>query len=124
MPTLRAAALTAIPIGAAGAVALFFRAADHPPPILVAGFIVWLISPFVLLALAEARSSRWTVQTQAALHGVTLVIAAASLAIYSSVIRITPATAPRAAPFVVTAPVSWLFIAIAVSLAALASRRS
>ena len=50
MKLLRAAALIAIPVGAAGAVALFFRAADHPPPLLVVLFILWLLSPFAVLA--------------------------------------------------------------------------
>jgi hypothetical protein len=123
MSTLRAAALIAIPIGAAGAVALFFRAADHPPPILVFLFIVWLISPFVLLAFAEARSPRWTMRTQAALHGVTIVIALASLAIYGKWITVTPPGSAKAAPFIVVAPASWILTVVVVSAAALLSRR-
>jgi hypothetical protein len=123
MRLLRTAALIAVPIGAAGAVALFFRAAEHPPALLVVLFILWLLSPFALLGWALARSTRWTVQTQAALYCVTLVIAVASLAIYARLIAITPPGAPKAAPFVVVAPASWLLAALVLSLAALSSRR-
>jgi hypothetical protein len=120
---LRAAALIAIPIGAAGSVALFFRAADHPPPILVVLFIAWLISPFALLGWMHVAAKRWAASTQTALHGVTLVIALASLAIYANVIAVTRTGAPKAAPFVVVAPASWLLIAVVVSVAAFASHK-
>ena len=121
---LRRAALIAIPVGAAGSVALFFRAADHPPPLLVMLFILWLISPFALLGGLRALSSRWTSTTRMTLDVVTMGVALASVAIYSGAIRMTPAMAPNAARFVITAPMSWLIIAIAVSLAAIISRSS
>ena len=121
---LRRGAVIAIVFGATGCVALFLRASEHPPPVLVVLFILWLISPFVLLGWMHAASARWASATQTTLHVVTLAIALASLAIYSGLLRITSAGAPRAAPFVVTAPASWLLIAVVVSLAALVSRRS
>jgi hypothetical protein len=120
--TLRTAALIAVPIGAVGAVALFFRAADHPPAVLVILFILWLLSPFALLGWALARSTRWAVPTQTALYGVTLVITLGTLALYGNVIVVAPAGAPKAAVFVVTAPASWLLMAVVVPLAALISR--
>ena len=124
MTRLRTAALIAIPVGAVGAIVLFFRAADHPPPLLVALFILWLLSPFVLLGWACAVSKKWPVPTQAALYWVTVVVTLASLAIYSRAIVIAPAGAPKAAPFVITAPASWLLIAIVVPFAALVSEGS
>ena len=87
----RTAALVAIPAAAIGAVALFFRAADHPPPLLVVLFILWLISPFALLGWMHVAARRWTASTQTALRGVTIVITLASLAIYGKVIAVTPA---------------------------------
>jgi hypothetical protein len=105
---LRAAALIALPVGAVGTVVLFVRAADHPPPLLVVLFILWLISPFALLGWMHLALTRWTAPTQTALHAVTLVIALVSLAIYGNVIAITRTGAPKAAPFVVVAPASWL----------------
>jgi hypothetical protein len=119
---LRDAALVALPIGAVGAGALFFRAADHPPPILVVLFILWLISPFALLAWMHVAATRWAAPTQAALHAVTIAITLASLAVYGNLIAVTPPGSPKAAPFVIVAPASWLLAAIVVTLAALASR--
>jgi hypothetical protein len=122
---LRSAALIAIPVGAVGAIALFFRAADHPPPLLVVLFILWLLSPFALLGWACAVSKEWSVPTQAALYSVTIVVTLASLAIYGNLIAITRAGAPKAAVFVVTAPASWLLIAIVIPLVgAIARKRS
>ena len=123
MKRLRAAALIAIPVGAVGAIVFFFRAADHPPPVLVVLFILWLLSPFVILAWAQVVSNRWSPLTQAALSCVTLVITLASLVIYGRLIVVAPPGSPKAAVFVVTAPASWLLIAIVMPLAALASRR-
>lgn len=123
MKLLRAAALIAIPVGAVGSMVLFFRAADHPPPLLVVLFILWLLSPFVVLAWAHVISKRWAALTQAALYSVTLVITLASLAIYGKVIVVAPAGSPKAAVFVVVAPASWLLMAIVVPAAALLSGR-
>jgi FtsH-binding integral membrane protein len=117
MKLLRTAALLAMPVGAAGAIVLFFRAADHPPPLVVVGFIVWLISPFVLLAGMRAASTRWSPAAQLTLHVVTVLIAAVSLLIYSGLLVVTRAGAPSAAPFVVVAPASWLITGIVVALA-------
>ena len=119
---MRTASLVAIAVGAAGAVVFFVRAADHPPPILIVLFIVWLISPFVLLGWMHVASTRWSASTQTALHGVTIVIALASLAIYGNLIAVTPAGSPKAAPFVVVAPASWLVIATVVGAAAVLAR--
>ena len=114
-----------MPAGAIGTVVLFLRVAlaQRTPPMLMVLFIVWLLSPFAVLAWAHLASRRWSVETRTALHGVTVVIALASLAIYGNLIAITPPGAPKAAPFVVVAPTSWLVIAIVVPLAAWASAR-
>ena len=123
MKLLRGAALTALPVGALGTVLLFFRASERTPPLLIVLFIVWLLSPFAVLAWAHVRSPRWSAATRAALYSVTLVIALASLAIYGNLIAITRPGAPKAAPFVVVAPASWLIIATIVPLAGLIARR-
>lgn len=123
MRLLRTTALIAVLVGAAGTVVLFFRASEHTPPLLVVLFMIWLLSPFVILGWANVISKRWSVLTQAALYCVTLVIALASLAIYGNVIVITRHGAPKAAPFVVVAPASFLLTAIVVSIAARVSSR-
>ncbi len=123
MKILRTLALIALAIGAVGTLVLFFRATDRTPPLLIVLFVGWLLMPFAILAGARVASKRWAATTQAALHGVTIVTALASLAIYGNVIRITPQGSPKAAPFVVAAPASLLLAAVVISLAALVSRR-
>ena len=125
MKLLGTVAVIAMPAGAIGTVALFLRVAlaQRTPPFLIVLFIVWLLSPFAVLAWAHLASRRWSDATRTALNGVTIVIALASLAIYSNLIAITPHGAPKAAPFVVVAPTSWLVIAIVVPLAAWAGGR-
>jgi hypothetical protein len=123
MKLLRGAALIALPVGAVGTVLLFFRASERTPPLLIVLFIVWLLSPFAVLAWAHVRSPRWSAATRAALSSVTLAITLASLAIYAGVIVVTPPGSPKAAPFVVVAPASWLLIAVVVPLAGFIARR-
>ena len=125
MKLLRTAALIAMPAGAVGSIWLFLRVAlaQRTPPLLLVMFIVWLVSPFAVLGWAHLASRRWSDATRTALNGVTIVIALASLAIYSNLITVTPHGSPKAAPFVVVAPTSWLVIASVVPLAALASTR-
>ena len=123
MNALRTASRIALPVGAVGTVVLFFRASDRTPPLLIVLFLVWLLSPFAVLAWAHVRSARWPPATRAAVYAVTLAIALASLAIYGNVIAVTRVGAPKAAPFVVVAPASWLLIAVIVPLAGLLSRR-
>ncbi len=123
MKLLRAAALIAIPVGAVGSIGLFLRQAQRAPPIVVIGFIVWMISPFAILAWARLVSARWSVATRATLYGLAVVLTMASLASYGQVIDVAPARSANAIRFVAVAPASWLVIAVALPLAALVSRR-
>lgn len=85
-------------------------------------FAIWVVSPFLVLLLACARSSRWADLTRATLSILTLVLTPVSLAIYANVAL----GAPRqklAFVFVVMPPASWLSIAILIAIAALASGR-
>ena len=58
---LRGAALVAIVGGAAGSAGLMIYAAErvHAPRVLLAGFVLWVLSPFGLMALSDALSQRW-----------------------------------------------------------------
>ena len=107
--------------GAAGSVGLMFRV-GHPPLLLRVLFVMWVLSPFVILAWANGVSKRWSVLTRATLYGVVLFITLGSLVAYGAV-AFGPPRAKAAFVFVVVPPLSWLFIAIAVSAAALISRR-
>ena len=85
-------------------------------------FAVWVVSPFVVLALGYVVSKRWSLLTRATLYGVTPVVTVASLVIYGTVAL--GALRPKTAVFVIVAPASWLLIATVVATAAFISRQS
>jgi len=119
---LRAAALIAVLAGAVGSVGLMLHAGPGAPRLLMVLIGTWVISPFMVLVLADVASKRWSVLTRATLHGVMLVITLGSLAIYGDD-ALRPRRAHAAAVFVVVPPASWLCMAIVVPIAALISRR-
>ena len=118
---LRAVALIVVAAGAVGSVALTIRAGRNTPRLLLVLFVIWVLSPFVALAWANVRSPRWSAFTRATLHGATLVLTLASVAIYSGLVK-RPAGSANAFMFVVVSPISLALLAIAVALAALFSR--
>ena len=120
---LRAVAIIVAVVGAVGSVALTLYVGRHNPSrILLSLFVIWVLSPFVALVCASAVSKRWPVLTRATLYGVMLVLTLGSLAIYGDV-AFGPARATPAFAFLVVPLVSWLFIAVALAVAALISRR-
>ena len=123
MRPLRVAAQIAVPIGAAGSIALFLRQAQRTPLLVVIGFIVWMLSPFAVLAWAHVVSERWSQRTRATLYCVAVLVSLGSLVAYAQVVDVAPRGAANAFRFVVVAPASWLLIAVAVPLSALVSRR-
>ena len=123
MPLLRAGALIAIPVGAVGSIGLFLAQAQRTPPLVVIGFIVWMLSPFAILAWAHVVSARWPGPARTTLYCLTVVLTLASLAAYGRVIDIAPARSANAFRFVAVAPASWLLIAIVVPAAAFLFRR-
>jgi hypothetical protein len=92
------------------------------PAILMVLFTMWVLSPFVLLALAYVVSKRWADLTRATVYRLTPIISAASLAIYGTTALGAPR--PKTAIFVLLAPLSCLFMLIAVAAAAFLARRS
>jgi hypothetical protein len=108
--------------GAAGSVILLLRAGQRTPRFLLAGFVIWVLSPFVALAWANVVSKCWSVLIRATLYGVMLVVTLGSLAIYGDD-ALGHRTAHAAFVYVAVPPASWLLGATAVSLAALISRR-
>ena len=119
---LHAVALIAVVAGAVGSVGLMFWVGHrNPSRVLLALFLIWDLSPFVALWLADIVSKRWSVITRATLHIVTLVIALSSLALYGDVVwRPRPQPAFR---FLVVPFGSWLLMIIVVPVAALISGR-
>ena len=115
-------ALIAAVAGAAGSIALMLRAGRRSPPLLIALFTIWVLSPFVALAWANMASKRWSFVTRATLYCVTLVLTLGSLATYGDLVARPPGTA-AAFFFVAVPPVSWLLMTIVGAIAALRARR-
>ncbi len=120
---LRTAALVAVLTGAAASVA-FTLVAGHrnPSHFLMVLFVIWVLSPFMALVFATFISKSWSVLARGALYGVMLFLSLASLAIYGCV-ALGPPRAKTAFVFVVVPPLSFLLTIVAVSTAALISRR-
>ena len=119
----RIAAMVAVLTGAVGSVACtLFAGRRNPSGILVTLFVLWVLAPFVGLAWAGFVSTRWPVLTRNTLYSVMLLLTLACLAIYGNAALHPPATR-GAFIFLVLPPASCLFAAIAVSVAALLSRR-
>jgi len=79
---LRSSALFAVVIGAVGSIGLWRRTPQHPPPLLVVLFLIWILAPFALLAVTNILSKRWPASVRVALYVMTLVVTVGSLAIY------------------------------------------
>jgi hypothetical protein len=120
---LHGAALIAVLAGAVGSVGLMHHAGrNNPSRLLLVLFALWVLSPFLALALANMVSKRWSVLTRATLYTVMLVLAVSSLVIYG-VVALGPPRQKTAFVFVVVPPASWLLIGIVLPIAALVSRR-
>ena len=117
---LRAVALIAVVVGAVGSVGLILWVGrGNPSRVLLGLFVIWDLSPFIGLLLAEMVSKRWSVITRATLHIVMLVVALSSLALYGDVVL-----RPRPQPafmFLVVPLGSWLLMTIVIPIAALIS---
>ena len=117
-----AAAQIAAVVGAVGSLGFMFTFGRHAPVFLLVVFFFWVLSPFAALFWANRESKRWPSLVQSTLEIVTLVVAAASLAIYADD-TMHPRQAQAAFVYVAVAPASWLFAAVAVAIAAIVSRR-
>lgn len=116
-----ATGLISVLIGALGSLGFMLYAGRRNNSRLLLGlFALWVISPFMALVLGYVLSKRWTVFTRATLHGLMLVLAVGSLAIYGYVALMLP-TARTTPVFVIVPPASCLLIAIVISVAALRS---
>ena|SRR6266404_47254 len=104
---LRSAAL----VGAVGSLGLLLRSGRHTPRLLLALFVVWVISPFVAAVLSDVLAKRRRVLGGATLYCVTLVLTVGSLVIYGAVVcglfRARPA-----AVFLLVPLGSWVVIGV------------
>jgi hypothetical protein len=119
---LRRAAVVAVVTGSAGSIALMLIVGHrNPSRILLALFAIWVLSPFVALALANLVSKRWSVVTRGTLHSMMLILTVGSLAIYVIVSSTRPAKPAFA--FLIVPLVSWVLIATVIPIVALISGR-
>jgi hypothetical protein len=120
--SLRAASLVALAAGAAGSVAFTLWAGHrNPSGVLIALFVIWVLSPFAALAVAYVVSKRRKVLVRSALAVLTLILSVGSLATYG-VIALGPPRSKPAAFFLVVPAASWLLIALTITLAAIISQ--
>lgn len=120
---LHAVALIAVVAGAVGSLGLMlFAGRRNPSVLLIVLFAIWVLSPFVALALANLGSAHWSIATRKALYIVTLVVTLGSFAMYADVVLRPPRATP-ASRFLVVPLVSWLLMTTVVPVAALISRR-
>lgn len=120
---LRSAALVALVIGAIGSIGLLRHAQQHPPPILVVLFVIWVFAPFAGLGVANLCSKHWSRRTRATLYIATLFVTVASLAVYLDD-NIAHRAAKPAFVYVAVPPASLILSAIGVATAALIGERS
>jgi ACR3 family arsenite efflux pump ArsB len=120
---LRAVAMIAVVVGAGGSVGMTLHVGRHNTSrLLLALFVIWVLSPSVALAFASVVSKRWSAVARTTIHIVMLVLTLGSLAIYADV-AFGPPRAKPAFAFLVVPLASWLLIAIARPVAAFLFRR-
>ena len=120
---LRSAAWLATVVGAIGSVGLLRHAQQHPPPLLVVLFIIWVFAPFGLLAVANLLSNRWPLRVRVTLYIVTFLVTLLSLGIYVDD-NVRHRTAHPAAVWVAIPPASVLLAAILIGIAALKAKKN
>jgi hypothetical protein len=109
--------MIAMVAGAVGSVALMLRAGrNNSSGILLVMFVLWVLGPFVALALANTVAKRWSASARATLYYLMLVVALGSLAVYGydAIRRIS---AKAAFIYLVLPFASWLLMAIVIPIA-------
>jgi hypothetical protein len=113
----RAIAMIAALVGALGSSALVLyvgrRNSSHW---LIALFVLWVSSPFALLAYLGELAKLWTARARTLHCAVTIGLALITLAVYGNVVFGAPRPKP-AAPFLIVPSLSWLAIAIGIAIA-------
>jgi hypothetical protein len=111
-------------IGAVGSLALMLYAGRNNTHILITiGFIVWVLAPFALLALAERRSASWAPAMKRTLQILIWVLVLGSLVIYAYRAAVPP-LATGAFLFVIVPPVSVILVLVTLGIVSVMSRPS
>jgi hypothetical protein len=119
---LRIFALLTLAIGAGCSLDLVLHAGHRNKSVLlVALFVVWVLSPFVALLAAHAALGLKPVTVRFTLYCLVLFITIVSLVGYSGIL--TPPGAKPAGVFLVVPLFSWLLIAVVIPIALTRSRK-
>lgn len=120
---LRTVALVALVVGAAVSLGFMLRAGRHQKSIvLIVMFAAWVASPFVALALADARWKDWPARMRATLHSMMLLVALGSVAIYADLVA-WPPRPTNAFVYLVVPAGSWVLIVVVMVFGALVPGR-
>ncbi len=115
-------ALIAALSGAVGSLGLILNAGRNQKSfILMALFVIWDVSPFAGLFVADMFSKNWSPLSRVLLYCLMLVLTAVSLIAYSGVLN--PPETKNAFMFLVVPGASWLLMVTVVPIAALISRK-
>jgi hypothetical protein len=122
LSTMRTITLVVVLAGAASALGLMLHAGrNNDSVLLVVLFVIWVVSPFIALLVANVVSKRWPFLTRVTLYSLTLMLTLGSLMSYSG--ALSPLGTKPAFVFLVVPLVSWLLMAIVIPVAASVSRR-
>ena len=118
----RTIALVMILIGAVGSIGFTLRTGrSNRSILLVALFVIWVLSPFMALLVANIASKRWANSARVAFFVLVIILTFGALAGYSGMLSL-PGTKP-AFIFLIIPLVSWLLIIIVIFLSRRLSRR-
>ena len=108
---MRTVALVVLLLGVVGSFSLvLYNGRNNKSFLLIALFVVWVLSPFIGLFITDKVSKSWIYITRKTLYIIMLILTVASLLSYSGVL--SPAGTKTAFVFLVTPLISWVVISI------------
>lgn len=123
--TLNLLHILALAVGLAGALGslgfVLHAGRNNDSVLLVVLFVIWVLSPFIALIVANLVSMRWPILSRALLYCLIIFITVGSLVCYSGALSF-PGKKP-AFVFLVVPLLSWIFTVIVISISISLSRR-
>jgi hypothetical protein len=108
---LRIVALILLVVGMIGSLSLvLYKGRNNQSVLLIALFVIWVLSPFFAILVAHKVSKIWSDQFRKALYVLMLILSIGSLLGYSGIFS-SPSTKP-AFVFLVIPLISWIILAI------------
>lgn len=118
----RLLALTAGLVGALGSLGfVLYTGRNNNSVLLVALFVIWVLSPFIALFVANLVSMRWPAFTRVMLYCLIIFLSVGSMVFYSGALR--PSGTKPAFVFLVVPLLSWIIMAIVIPITISVSRR-